>query len=134
MGWDGLAYKSHWLRDHLLLVARSDHTTRSRNIKLEIHVVFKVQKMARYAPFCLIMGPFKGEVHVFARLSPVRVRVSFTTGAVRSAILATAGLLVTACSAAWSRDLYDEPKSLVHGDISAEKLRWICVVLTESVT
>jgi len=30
-----------------LLVARSDHTTESRNIKLE--VVFKVQKMARYA-------------------------------------------------------------------------------------
>ena len=61
------------------------------------------------------MGPFKGELPVFARLSPVsaavactntpshsrrpgnirvRVRVSFTTGAVRSAILATAGLLV----------------------------------------
>jgi len=66
-----------------------------------------VQKMARYASFCLIMGPFKGEVPVFARLWPirpswhaprrhlrVRVRVSFTTGAVRSAILATAGLLV----------------------------------------
>ena len=35
-------------------------------------------------------------MHVFARLWPVRVRirVSFTTGAVRSAILATAGLLV----------------------------------------
>ena len=33
---------------------------------------------------------------VFARLWPVevRVRVSFTTGTVRSAILATAGLLV----------------------------------------
>ena len=42
------------------------------------------------------MGPFKGEVSVFARLWPVRIRirVSFTTGAVRSAILATAGLLV----------------------------------------
>jgi len=42
------------------------------------------------------MAPFKGEVPVFARLWPVRVklRVSFTTGAVRSAILATAGLLV----------------------------------------
>jgi len=62
------------------------------------------------------MGPFKGEVPVFARLWPVqppwraprrrltpshsrgpcirvRVRVSFTTGAIRSAILATAGLL-----------------------------------------
>jgi len=75
---------------------------------------FKVQKMAQYASFCLIMGPLKGEVPVFARLWPVRppwraetpthsrgpgnirvrVRVSFTTGAVRSAILATAGLLV----------------------------------------
>ena len=76
-----------------LLVARSDHTTGSRNIKPE--VAFKVQKMARYALFCL-MGPFKGEVTVFARLWPVRVsvRVSFTTVAVRSAILATAGLLV----------------------------------------
>ena len=31
---------------------------------------------------------------VFARLWPIRVRVSFTTGAVWSAILATAGLLV----------------------------------------
>ena len=43
------------------------------------------------------MGQFKAEVPVFARLWPVmvRVRVSFTTGAVRSAILATAGLLVT---------------------------------------
>ena len=43
------------------------------------------------------MGPFKGEVPVFARLWPisVRVRVSFDWGnAVRSVILATAGLLV----------------------------------------
>ena len=77
-----------------LLVARSDHTTGSRNIKPE--VVFKVQKMARYASFCLIMGLFKGEVPVFARLWPDRVGVSMTTGAVRSAILAIAGLLVTA--------------------------------------
>ena len=71
-----------------------DDTTGSRNIKPE--VVFKVQKMARCVSFCLIMGPFKGEVPVFARLCPVRVRVrvSFTTGAVRTAILATAGLLV----------------------------------------
>jgi len=79
----------------LLLDARSDHTTGSRNIKPE--VVFKMQKMARYASFCqLIISPFNGEVPVFARLWPisVRVRVSFTTGAVRSAILATAGLLV----------------------------------------
>ena len=75
-----------------LLVARSDHTTRSRNIKPE--VVFKVQKMTQYASFCFIMGPFKGGVPVFARLWPVMIRVSFTTGAVRSAILATAGLLV----------------------------------------
>jgi len=28
--------------------------------------------MAQYAPFCLIMGPFKGEVPVFARLWPAR--------------------------------------------------------------
>ena len=77
-----------------LLVARSYHTTASKNIKLEVD--FKVQKMARCASFCLIMGPFKVEVHVFARLCPIRppLRVSFMTGAVRSAILATAGLLV----------------------------------------
>jgi len=56
----------------LLLVGKSDHTTGSRNIKPE--VVFKVQEMARYALFCLTMGPFKGEVPVFARLWPVRVR------------------------------------------------------------
>jgi len=43
-----------------LLVERSDHTTENRNIKPE--VVFKVQKMARYASFCLIMGPFEGEL------------------------------------------------------------------------
>ena len=45
------------------------------------------------------MGPFKGKVPVFARLWPVRVtvRVSFTTGAIQSAILATAGLLVNIC-------------------------------------
>jgi len=92
MGRDCLTYKSYWLRDHFLLVVRSDHITRSRNIKPE--VVFKVQKMARYASFCVIMDPFKGEVPVFARLWPVRVRVSFTTGASRSIILATAGLLV----------------------------------------
>jgi len=42
---------------------KSDHTTGSRNIKRE--VVFKVQKMARYAQFCLIMGPFKEEVNVW---------------------------------------------------------------------
>ena len=43
-----------------------------------------------------IMGPFKGEVSVFARLwlARVRARVSFMTGAVRSAIRATARLLV----------------------------------------
>ena len=96
MGWDCLAYKSYWLRDHFLLVAKSDHTTGSRNIKPE--VVFKVQKMAQYASFCFIMCPFKGEVTVFARLWPVRVRVrvrvSFMTAAVWSAILATAWLLV----------------------------------------
>jgi len=110
MGLDCLAYKSYWLRDHFLLVARSDHTTGSKNIRLE--VVFKGQKMARYAYSSLIMGPFKGKVPVFARLWPIwtawrvsrrrltlvglaifRVRVSFMTGAVRSAILATAGFL-----------------------------------------
>ena len=52
-------FKSYWLRDHFLLVVRSDHMTGSRNIKPE--VVFKVQKMARYDSFCLIMGPFKGK-------------------------------------------------------------------------
>jgi len=64
-------------------------------------LVFKVQKMARYASFCLIMGPFKGKVPVFARLWPVRVRVriSFTTGTVRSAILATAGFLYMVATA-----------------------------------
>jgi len=94
MGWDCLAYKSYSLRDHFLLVARSDLTTGSRYIKPE--VVSRVQNMARYALFCLIMGPFKGEVPVFARLWPVRIkaRVSFTTGAVQSAILSTAGHLV----------------------------------------
>jgi len=53
--------------------------------------------MARYASFCLIVGLFKGEMPVFVRLWPVRVRVGvrLTIGAVRSAILATAGLLVT---------------------------------------
>ena len=100
MGWDCVAYKSYWLRHHFLLVARSDHTSRTRNIKPE--VVFKVQKMAWYALFCLIMGPFKGEVPAFARLW-VTVRVSSMTGAVWSAILATAGLLVrlwaSSCSA-----------------------------------
>jgi len=109
MGWDCLAYKSYWLRNHFLLVARSDHTTGSRNVKPE--VVSKVQKMAQYALFCLTMSPFKGELPVFARLSlvrppwraprrrlilagPVSVIVSFTTGAVRSAILATAGVCI----------------------------------------
>ena len=58
------------LRDHFLLVARSDYTTGSRNIKPEVD--FKVQKMARYASFCLIMGPFKGELPVVARSWPVR--------------------------------------------------------------
>jgi len=53
-----------------MLVAKSDHTTRSRNIRPE--VVFKVQKMARYASFCFMMGQFKREVPVFARLWPIR--------------------------------------------------------------
>ena len=63
--------------------------------------------------FCFIMGPFKGVVPVFCQIMArsaavacaetpshfrgpgnIMVRVSFTTGAVRSAILATAGLLV----------------------------------------
>ena len=62
-------------------------------------VVFKVQKMTRYASFCLIMDLFKEEVPVSARLWLVRVRVSSTTGAVQSAILATAGLLVSSRAA-----------------------------------
>jgi len=90
------AYKSYWLSDHFFVSCKVGSHNRSRNIKPE--VVFKVQKMARYASFCLIMGPFKEGVPAFARLWPVRVRVragvSFTTGAVRSAILATGGLLV----------------------------------------
>jgi len=44
-----------------LLGAKSDHTTRSRNMKPE--VVFKVQKMARYALFCFIMSPFLKPLH-----------------------------------------------------------------------
>jgi len=45
------------------------------------------------------MGQYKGEVPVFARLWPVRVRVrvSFMTGAIRSAILAAAGRLYSVC-------------------------------------
>ena len=112
MGWDCVAYKSYWLR-----VARSDHTTGSRNIKPE--VVFKVQKMARYASFCLIMGPFRGAVPVFARLWPVRVRVSFKTGAVRSAILATAGLLVLLSSVRRQRSGSRRRLSSVHQRRSA---------------
>jgi len=30
MGWDCFAYKYYWLKDHFLLVARSDHTTGSK--------------------------------------------------------------------------------------------------------
>ena len=60
MRWGCFVYKSYWLRDNFLLVATSDHTTGSRNIKSE--GVFKVQKMARCASFCLIMGPIKGEL------------------------------------------------------------------------
>ena len=66
MGWDCLAYKSCWF----LLVARSDYTTGSINRKPE--VTFKVQEIVRYASFCLIMGPFKGELPVFATLLPVQ--------------------------------------------------------------
>jgi len=64
--------------------------------ELKPEVVFKVQKMAWYASFCLMMNPFKGEMPAFAILWPVvvRVRVSFMTGAVHLAILATAGHLV----------------------------------------
>jgi len=110
MGGDCFAHKSYWIKDHFLLVAKSDHTTGSRNIKPEL--VSKVQKMARYASFCLIMGRFKGKCLFLPDMarsatvvcaetlshSPepgnIRVRVSFTTGALQSAILATAGLLV----------------------------------------
>jgi len=108
MDWDCLAYKSHWLKDRFLLVARSDHTTGSRNTKLQ--VVFKVQKMDQYASFCLKMGPFKGKCPFLPDYGPfsrhgmrqdacnnmVRIKVSIRVGlgAVWSAILATAGLLV----------------------------------------
>jgi len=60
------------LGGEFVFCARSDHTTRSRNIKPE--VVFKVQNMARYALFCLIMGLSKAEMPIFARLWPDRVR------------------------------------------------------------
>jgi len=98
MGWNCIAYKSCWLRDHFLLVARSDHTTGSRNIKPEL--VFKVHKMARYASLCHIMGPFKGEVPVFCRLTlagPAILGLALglvLRWAVRSAIIATAELIV----------------------------------------
>ena len=87
MGWICLAYKYYWHRDHFLLVARSDHTTGSSF------------QSAENGLLCLILphnGPFKGKCLFFARLWPisVRVRVSFMTRAVRSAILATAGFLV----------------------------------------
>ena len=47
-------------------------------------------------PYFASMGPFKGDECLFLPDWPirVRVRVSFTNGAVQSAILATAGLLV----------------------------------------
>ena len=111
MGWNCLAYTSHWF----FVSCKVGYTTGSRNIKPEVD--FKVQKMARYASFCLIMGPFKRNCllyQIIARSTTVacaenpprchltlvgpailgRIRVSFTTRAVRSAILATAGLLV----------------------------------------
>jgi len=74
--------------------------------------------MARYASFFLKMSLFKAELPVFDLIIAcsaavactetlshsrrpsnigVMVRVNFTTGAVRSAILATAGLLVICC-------------------------------------
>jgi len=36
-------------------------------------VVFKVQKIARNASFCLIMGPFKGGVAVLPDYGPLRL-------------------------------------------------------------
>jgi len=56
--------------------------------------------MARYASFCLIMGPFKGEVPVFARLWPVRVivTVSFTTGQYGRPSWQQLGFLLSICS------------------------------------
>ena len=126
-----LAYKSDWLRDHFLLVARLDHTTGSRNIKPE--VVFKVQKMARYASFCLIIGPFKGEVPVFARLWPVRppwrAPRRRLTLAVRSDILATAGLLVCLDKINLSYRLF------VHITINANQanlLHLLCQTITDA--
>jgi len=70
---------------------------------------------------CLILphnGPFKGEVPVFARLWPIRVRirVSFTTGAVRSATLATAGFLVQ-----------------IRANIQTNTLGWKCAVIYRTV-
>ena len=53
--------------------------------------------MTQYALFCLIMGPFKGEVLVFAKLWPVRVRVRAIVLQLGSTVghpIATAGLLV----------------------------------------
>jgi len=55
MGWDFLAYKSY-LFSVSCKVGSHNRTTGRRNIKLE--VIFKVQKMARYASFCFIMDPF----------------------------------------------------------------------------
>ena len=93
MGLDSLANRSYCLRDHFLLVARLDHTTGSRNIKPE--VVFEVQKMAQYASFNLTMGLYKGEMPILPDYDPLRLGLGLVlTGAVRSAILATAGLLV----------------------------------------
>jgi len=49
-----------------LSVSGLDHATGSRNIKPE--VLFKVQKMARYVSFCLIMGSFKGGSAYFCQI------------------------------------------------------------------
>jgi len=64
--------------------------------------------MARYASFCL-NGPVSGEVPDFARLWPIRV--SFMTGAVRSLILATAGLHVLNVHAE-NGDIYAEGQNI----------------------
>jgi len=70
--------------------------------------------------FCLIMNPFTGEVPVFARLWPsgVRVRVSFTTRTVRSAILATAGLLVRPLCSNISKTVQDMNKVSAGGKVT----------------
>jgi len=50
--------------------------------------------MARYASFCLTMGPFKGEVHVLPDYGPLELGLVLRLGQYGRPILATTGLLV----------------------------------------